>query len=324
MVGVAYHIPPKRYGRMIAFKVLKPGLHSTFQDAGRFGYAHFGVPCSGPMDPWHAQQAVDTIEKAGAARLQNRIVLECALLGPTIQFAQKMRIAISGASMLSRLNGKTISYRTVVQVGAGDTLELRGASRGVYTYLAFDRTITLSYQLGSFATLPSAQIGGFEGRPLRKGDHVLVWDPGGTDETWTEIAPNMQSMQPKSHSDFVLPQSGDSITIFASRGPEFDRLPSTARNQHLCVDAKVGSGSSRMATLLESAFTGFDRQADEMKSSGVFPGVVQMNHAGQLMVLMRDGPTTGGYPRVAVIDAKTTWQLAQCPPGTTVTVEWSD
>ena len=32
------------------FNVLRPGINSTFQDEGRFGLQHLGVPPSGCMD----------------------------------------------------------------------------------------------------------------------------------------------------------------------------------------------------------------------------------------------------------------------------------
>ena len=35
-----------------------------------------------------------------------------------------------------------------------------------------------------------------------------------------------------------------------------------------------------------------------MLTSAVFPGTVQLTPSGQLIVLMRDCQTTGGYPRI--------------------------
>ena len=32
------------------FKILRPGINSTFQDLGRFGLQHFGIVASGCMD----------------------------------------------------------------------------------------------------------------------------------------------------------------------------------------------------------------------------------------------------------------------------------
>ena len=34
----------------MSIKVLKPGVQTTVQDIGRYGYSHFGISSSGPAD----------------------------------------------------------------------------------------------------------------------------------------------------------------------------------------------------------------------------------------------------------------------------------
>ena len=53
----------------------------------------------------------------------------------------------------------------------------------------------------------------------------------------------------------------------------------------------------------------------EMLSHGLLPGVVQVPHNGQPIVLMNDAQTTGGYPRIACIIEADMYQLAQIPLG---------
>ena len=48
-----------------------------------------------------------------------------------------------------------------------------------------------------------------------------------------------------------------------------------------------------------------------MFSHGLLPGVVQVPHNGQPIVLMNDAQTTGGYPRIACIIEADIYQLAQ-------------
>lgn len=52
-----------------------------------------------------------------------------------------------------------------------------------------------------------------------------------------------------------------------------------------------------------------------MLSHGLLPGVVQVPHNGQPIVLMNDAQTTGGYPRIACIIEADMYQLAQIPLG---------
>ena len=53
----------------------------------------------------------------------------------------------------------------------------------------------------------------------------------------------------------------------------------------------------------------------ELLSHGLVPGVVQVPHNGQPIVLMNDAQTTGGYPRIACIIEADMFQLAQIPLG---------
>lgn len=53
----------------------------------------------------------------------------------------------------------------------------------------------------------------------------------------------------------------------------------------------------------------------ELLSHGLLPGVVQVPHNGQPIVLMNDAQTTGGYPRIACIIEADMYHLAQIPLG---------
>ena len=49
----------------------------------------------------------------------------------------------------------------------------------------------------------------------------------------------------------------------------------------------------------------------ELLSHGLLPGVVQVPHNGQPIVLMNDAQTTGGYPRIACVIEADMYNLAQ-------------
>jgi antagonist of KipI len=53
----------------------------------------------------------------------------------------------------------------------------------------------------------------------------------------------------------------------------------------------------------------------EVISSGVVPGTIQVTNSGQLIVLMADAQTTGGYPRIANVLRVDQDKLAQLRPG---------
>jgi antagonist of KipI len=47
----------------------------------------------------------------------------------------------------------------------------------------------------------------------------------------------------------------------------------------------------------------------------VLTGSIQTPPNGQPIVTMRDGPTVGGYPKIALVDEDSLPWLAQCRPG---------
>ena len=74
------------------FKVLRPGINSTFQDLGRFGLQHLGIVASGCMD----QLAFCTSNKLVGNKISEG-ALEFAYQGPLFElFGETVLVAISG------------------------------------------------------------------------------------------------------------------------------------------------------------------------------------------------------------------------------------
>lgn len=61
-----------------------------------------------------------------------------------------------------------------------------------------------------------------------------------------------------------------------------------------------------------------------MVSEPVLPGSFQIPGNGQPIVTMVDGPTVGGYPKLAILSEADRSRLAQCAPGTQVRFRWRD
>jgi allophanate hydrolase len=53
----------------------------------------------------------------------------------------------------------------------------------------------------------------------------------------------------------------------------------------------------------------------EIISDGMVPGAIQVPPDGQPIVMLADGPTTGGYPKPAVVLGEDLPRLAQLLPG---------
>lgn len=60
------------------------------------------------------------------------------------------------------------------------------------------------------------------------------------------------------------------------------------------------------------------REALEIRSHGIVPGVIQVPHGGQPIVQMRDAQPSGGYPKFATVIEADLWRLGQAPIGSKV------
>jgi hypothetical protein len=77
--------------------VVQAGAHCSVQDQGRHGWRHLGVACAGALDPTQAAVANRLVGNPADAA-----VLEIAISGPVLAFAQPVRIALCGAEFAMR------------------------------------------------------------------------------------------------------------------------------------------------------------------------------------------------------------------------------
>ncbi|MBT4834761.1 MAG: hypothetical protein HON75_05345, partial [Cryomorphaceae bacterium] len=118
-------------------KVLDPGLYSTIQDNGRYGYRNIGVPYSGFMDQDSAIEANKII-----GNKVNESLLEITLMGPTLLFNDNYTLSITGGDFTPQLNDKKIEMYKPIEVKLGDVLKINQTSNGARCYLAFSGGIT--------------------------------------------------------------------------------------------------------------------------------------------------------------------------------------
>ena len=100
----------------MSVEVVKPGLLTTLQDAGRRGYAALGVGRAGAMDEpsWRLANAL-------VGNYANEAALEITLAGPTLRFPRDAVIALTGGIVEARANGQSLPAWTSCFVPAGGT-----------------------------------------------------------------------------------------------------------------------------------------------------------------------------------------------------------
>lgn len=277
------------------FEIVRPGLLTTVQDAGRAGFRHLGVPLSGAADPYSLALANGAVGNAPGAA-----ALECTMQGPCLRFLASTQIALAGADMAASLHGDPIPLYRPVRVERGDELALGLAKLGARCYIAVAGGLAGRAFLDSVSTYAPAALGGLDGSALKTGDRIS--GAGGQRNAPREIPAALHLRL--AHEFFLR----------ATSGPETDRLEPESLKRFFSASWTVGRRADRMGMQLEGPILSLS-PAPSMASSPVFPGTVQCPPDGAPFLLSCDAQTVGGYPRIAQIIAADIPLLGQMRPG---------
>lgn len=274
-------------------EVLNGGLLTTVQDQGRHGYRKFGVPVSGVMDE-HSYKLANWL--VGNPQLSP--VLELTLMGGTFKFHSDAVVGISGAEAEISVNDNSAASNKTIKIKNGDVLKIGRVTSGCRVYLAIAGDWDIEKIMGSYSTCLSAKFGGIYGRAISKGDR-LTWE---FDQNKT-----VDRSVPKT----LLPHYSSSQKIRVIEGPEWDWLTEEQQTTFLASHYSISIDSNRMGIRLKNSLLLEQGRFDEMVSSPVVPGIIQLPSNGSPIILMNDAQSVGGYPRIAkVIDADL-WRLGQ-------------
>lgn len=282
---------------MASIVIGSPGLLSTVQDGGRYGYQRFGMPVSGAMDAYSLQLANLLVGNGTDAA-----GIEATLTGPDISFQQDGVIAICGADMQPAINGRAIESYKAIRVGHADRLSFGRLVSGCRTYIAFAGGLDVPVVMGSRSTYLRAGLGGWHGRPLQEGDRL-------------PLGKSIRNMQHLKLPDSLLPSYNKMEAVRIIPGPETGFLSSEGVVRLLTTTYGVSPQSDRMGYRLEGEAVKLQRPGSDIISSGIASGTIQLTGSGQPIILMADHQTTGGYARIAVVSSVDLTRVAQLRPG---------
>ncbi len=265
-------------------KVLKSGLFTTVQDAGRYGYLNIGVPVAGYMDTFSAEKVNLLLEnEPGAA------VIEVTMTGPTLEFGRASYICLGGAEISATLNNESVHGYQVIKVAKGDILSYGKLKKGFRGYLAIKGGFRSTSVLGSRSFFPS----------VTAEDHLA---------DKAEIPyERHEGFEPKI-TEIKVDSFLDEKVLEVSQGPEYGMLSDKQLESLFYKEFRISNENNRMAYQLEKPISG---HKVSMLTSATLPGTVQFTPAGKLIILMKDGQTTGGYPRILQLSDKAISILAQ-------------
>ncbi len=297
----------------MSIRVLKPGLLSSLQDAGRRGHAAIGVGRAGAMDGPAWQLANALVGNHG-----DEATIECTLLGPTLRFERAAWIALTGAPIAARVGDLSLPPWTACHLPAGSVLQLGGMPLGCRSYLAIRGGFAVAPVLGSRSSDLHAGLGHAHGRALRQGDvlalgaEIPLRVPGATDAV--NVLP--WGLDPQPWFDFGRQP------IALLHGSHWAQLDETSRQRVLGGSFVISKDSNRTASRLDGQTLQLGEPL-ELISEAALPGTMQLPPSGQPIVLMAEAPVTGGYPRIGQIAAVDLPRLAQRRPGDTVCFQYS-
>src|SRR2546426_4031982 len=265
----------------------------TIQDRGRPGRERFGIPPGGAAD-WFAAAVANRL----VGNHPDAALLESAAAGPSLRFDSDGVVAVTGAH--------AAGIETWVQqaVTRGSTLEVGTIGPGLRTYVAVRGGIDVPIVLGSRSFCQRGAFGGGFGRSLARGDRFAAG-------ALIDGAP-LSNAWPLGHRLSM----GSPWEVRVIGGPHADAFDRTALPRLTAVACRVSPALDRMGVRLQTP--GVHLHADEILTTPVTGGAVQVTPSGEMIVLLADHPTTGGYPVIATVITADLSLLAQARPGDTV------
>jgi antagonist of KipI len=274
-------------------EVIKAGRWTSIQDRGRPGFERFGIAPGGAADWFSAAVANRLVGNRGTAAM-----LECSSLGPALRFGANAVVAVTGGDCAATATWQTQS------ISGGGTLELGAISPGLRAYVAIRGGLEVPPLFGSRSFCQRGAFGGGFGRPLLEGDRVAI---GGMSEgAW------FSEPWPASHR---LPIRGP-WEVRVISGPHLEAFDRDAPGRLTNTACRVTPEIDRMGMRLETP--ALRLHADEILTTPLTAGAIQVTPSGGLIVLLVDHQTTGGYPVIATVIAADLPLLAQARPGDTI------
>ena len=260
-----------------------PGILTTVQDEGRFGYQQFGVSPAGPMDARSFR-----IANILAGNERGEGALEMTFQGAAIRFEEENIVAITGADMSPNIDGEPAPMYQAVKVPAGALLSFGMTNgNGCRAYLAFAGGLDIRPVMGSKSTLMRNELGGMDGRKLLKGDRIGF--------------AGAKSSLPNMYLRRLTPQ-------------DYEFTEEECRN-FFWYGAKITNEFDRMGCRLEREEPLRHIGDGNIITDGISFGSIQVPPNGQPIIMLADRQSTGGYTKIGSVISVDLPKLVQSMAG---------
>lgn len=291
---------------------ITPGLLTTVQDLGRYGYLSLGIAPSGALDGFSLALANVLVgNRPGEAGL------EMTLFGGSFALTDDAVIAVAGADMGGTLDGAPLPINRAVPAAKGSVIAFGPATSGCRAYLAFAGGLEATESMGSKSTNLKCGLGGLGGKAVAAGDSIAFARPA--------VVPRDlgKRFYVGAFAGFAATRGTQPVTAGAHmiirvvRGPQFDYFTENGINAFFGSDYTVTPRSDRMGTSLDGPVVEARGKTD-IVSDGIPPGGIQIPSDGKPIVMLADRQTTGGYAKIATVIGADLCPFAQLKPGDAV------
>lgn len=276
--------------------VQRAPAYATIQDSGRRGFLASGVPRAGAMD----RPALDTLN-ALVGNDSRAAGIEWALTDGELRFSGHATFAIGGADALVTLHDGALEHYRAYHAADGDVVRIGAPGNGRFLYFAAGGGIDCPVVMGSRSTYLPGGFGGFEGRRLKSGDVLSV--AAGTRRRRHQVSDALPAdLRPPLQLNRVRFVRRDASSPTHSLTGPFTISAASDRTGYRLAGGRIDGGGSII-------------------SEPVCPGVIQLPPGGEVIVLMADAPTIGGYRIAGTVITADLGALAQRVPGSEITLE---
>ncbi len=280
-------------------EVISPGIMTTVQDIGRYGYGRFGVATSGALDSF-AMRVANLL----VGNREDQAGLETMLLGPGIRFLTEAVIAVTGGDLQPKRNRQPIEMWRSAAFKKDDVLSFGSAVSGFRAYIAVAGGIGVPRVMGSRSTNLSSGFGGYEGRTLKKEDILVCDEPHGP-----KIEPG-RFFNPE-----WVPQYSNKWKIRVVLGPQDDHFPDDSRDTFFQSTYTMSQDSDRTGIRLEGPEIRCKPEVEaSIVSEGVIAGSIQIPGDGKPIIILGE-TVTGGYRKIGTVISADLPLLGQIKPG---------
>jgi len=286
-------------GRVAALEVLEPGILTTIQDLGRYGFSQFGVPPSGALDSFSFR-----VGNLLVGNPEGEASIETTVMGLKLKALREVVMAVTGGDLSPTLNEEPLEmWRTHLLV-EGDIINFKKVRTGCRAYLAACGGLIFPQVMGSRSTYLSGKFGGLDGRALKKGDILFAPD----------IRSPLSQLGFRFPGDWI-PQFGKEALLRVIPGPQDHHFTEKGLQTLSSSFYQVTPQCDRMGVRLDGPK--IERRSDveeSIISEGLIAGSIQVPGDGKPIIILTE-LVTGGYTKIATVVSTDLSKVAQLKPG---------